>query len=187
MKILSFCGKRYTGKDFCADLVTQMDGSFHKVSFAELPKIEFAELVGINVEDLNTPVVKEKYRPAFINFCETKKKEDPAYWAKQLFTLLEDWGNDKYVICDLRFIEECQLIVQNKGVIYKVQANPEVRKARGWVPNPLIDNDRSETEMDLSPYTFFAISKGGGIFNNEQGTDNLIRKQIYDILNRHFV
>lgn len=184
--ILAFTGRSYVGKDFCGQLVMDMDPRFHSVSFAELPRIEFAELMGIDAEDLATPKVKEKYRVAFQDFCEGKKKEsgDKAYWAKRLFTLLEHI--DSVVITDLRFIEELTLVIQNKGVVYKVQANPEVRKARGWVPNPYVDNHISQTEMDLSPYTFWQLTKGGGLFNNELEGDSIIRGQVHKLLNSHF-
>lgn len=180
--ILAFTGKSYSGKDKCCILVHDMDAKFHIVHFADLPKQEFAEKYNIPLEDLSTPGLKEQYRPALISYTEGKKVNDKAFWAKASFH--ENKNKESVVYADLRFLEECELIVKSKGVIYKVQANPEVRKARGWIPNPEIDRHPSECELDLSPHTFWTISKGGGLFNNT--TEDKLRKEINFILNHHF-
>lgn len=95
-------------------------------------------------------------------------------------------GKEFVVIDDLRFWEELVKITQVKGVIYKVQSSPTIRKARGWVPNKQIDEDLSEAELDLAPYTFYKLTGGGGIFNNELDSDAKLRSQIYNILTKHF-
>ena len=106
------------------------------------------------------------------------------YYADLLFESLE--GKEFIVIDDLRFWEELIKVTKLKGVVYKIQATPEVRKSRGWQPNPIVDNDLSETEMDLAPHTFWELTGGGGLFNNEANTDNKFRKQIYSLLSQHF-
>ncbi len=99
--------------------------------------------------DLNTPKVKERHRQKFITYVEGKKEEKGKdYWAKKWWSLVQDM---EFVLAeDLRFLEECQIVVQNGGVIYKVHAEPEVRKQRGWIPDPAIDNHYSVNYYELS-------------------------------------
>lgn len=185
IKILAFCGRSYTGKSKSASIVLELDSRFKKISFADPGKEEYSRTNNIPLQDLSTPGVKEGHRPGVITLVEGRKLEtgDSGFWAKKLF---DTYKEGYFVIDDLRFIEELQELVLLGGVVYKLQANPEVRKARGWIPNSFVDTHYSETEMDLSPHTFYVLTSGGGIFNNETDGDAKLRGQIYKLLNLHF-
>lgn len=183
LSLLAFCGRRMAGKSFASSILNEFDSRFTLMSFADIPKDEYAELEGIPREDLNTPGIKERHRKGFIAYVEGRKKKDKGYWAKKLVKNIQ---SDHVVIDDLRFLEELEQVVKLNGLVYKVHANPEVRKARGWVHDARVDEHYSETEMDLSPYTFYTLTGGGIIYNNEINTDHKLRGQIYKLLNTHF-
>jgi phosphomevalonate kinase len=184
MNILAFAGRRYTGKTKASSIVLELAPAFRRVSFSDAPREEFCKYHKLDIAELLTPGVKERYRVAFIEFAEGRKEKDKYHWANLLFEKV--LSTDNIVIDDLRFIEELHTIIKNKGIVYKMQAELEIRKQRGWIPNPYIDNDITETEMDLSPYTFWELTKGGGIFNNEIGADTKLRGQLLSIMAIHF-
>lgn len=183
MPILSLSGPRFSGKSFCSQIVTQLDPRFTTMSFASIPKKQYAEENGIEIDELNSPVLKERHRRSFIKFVEAKKEGNKGYWAERL---VENITSEFVVIDDLRFIEELREVVKLKGLAYTVHANPEVRKARGWIFDAKVDEHYSETEMCLSPYTFFCLTGGGVIYNNEIATEHKLRAQIYKLLATHF-
>jgi hypothetical protein len=96
--------------------------------------------------------------------------KDRYYFADLLFSYLDE--EDNWVIDDLRTIEELELGLKAGATPYRVYADNSVRKTRGWVYNPSVDNDYLETEMDLSSETFRSLG-GDWIWNNTNDRDDL--------------
>ena len=182
--VLAFAGKRLSGKSLAASIVLELDSRFILKSFAEPAKQAYCKMLGLKRELYDTLKVKESHRADFIEFVEKEKKTDPAIWAKTLFQNVKE--DDYIVIDDLRFIEELQMIMKFKGIVYKIMADPRVRAARGWKPDPAIDEHYSELEMDLSSDTFHKLTRGGGIYNNDASGEAKLRGQVYQILMDHF-
>lgn len=164
--IIAFIGKRYSGKSLASEIVCSVDSRFSRKSFADVLRQEFSELNGVPIELLTSIDSKEEYRPGVIKYSYTRKAEDPAYFAKKLFENLAD--NCYVVIDDLRFLEELKICVENQAAIYLIYADNPRRRSRGWVFNPEIDEERSETDLDLSAYILKELTngRGGWIFNN---------------------
>lgn len=186
MKILGLCGRRKSGKTRVADIVVKMtSGSpypFKKISFADPLRIMFAEDRGIDPEDLKNNYTKEFHRKDIIEYSQRVKESDPLFFVTALFDFVDQHEN--IVIDDIRFIEEFAETKIRGGIIYRVDSSKELRKARGWEYNIDVDESLSETELgDLSAYTMSAF---GGIINNN-GTDEQLRKDIREILIKHFL
>lgn len=182
--ILAFVGRSYSGKSLASSLVCKIDPRFVKRSFAGVLRNEFSLLKEVPIERLISVHYKEEYRHQLIQYAEEKKQIDRAYFAKRLFEQIPE--NEFTVIDDLRFIEELQLCLSRRAVIFKVHADSRLRKQRGWYPNPVIDNDYSETEMDLSGDTLRTITSGAGgiLFNTKD--EEYLKIQIEEVLNRFF-
>jgi len=180
VNILAFTGRSYAGKTRCSSLVVEIDPRFVRMSFSEPAKQEYCEALRLSREDFDYPNNYNKYKSTFLSYIEARKEED----AISLFKELAQY--DYVVLDDLKFIEELKLVVENKGVIYKVAANPEVRRERGWKPNEDIDSHISETELDISAYSINCLGGGGVIYNNEYDSDVKLRGEVYQILSRHF-
>ncbi len=180
--ILSFVGRSYCGKSFISRIVTELDSRFIHCSFSEPAKRIFCDKLGISREEFDISDVKDLHWIEFLNYKEELSNGNRYYWVDALF---EEIGKDDYVVIDdVSSIEELQKIVENKGLVYKVVSNPEIRKQRGWVPIEEIDNHLSEMELDLSGDVFYTLTGGGIIYNNEG--EAKLRGQIYNLLMSHF-
>jgi len=188
-KILALVGRRYSGKSTLADMLLAFDPRFVKRSFATVLKSEFAASSGVDLKKLNTPGVKDMYRPALFEYEKKAKANNPFYFAEKLFA--QRSADEFTVIDDLRFIEELQLCIQKGAVIYKVHAEAHQRRQRGWVKGE-IDEHYSETELDLPGYLFWQVSghRGGTIFNTRSDKDdpdrNYLRGQVIQVMKQHF-
>lgn len=167
MKILAFTGPRRSGKTFAAQAFTDLNPEFKIKSFAGPLKDMFAKEWGIKRGDLDDVLTKEMYREEMQIYSERYKKDNPYYFVSALFN---DVGpDDSIVIDDLRFLDtEANYVIKLGGKIYRVYAELHIRKARGWVYDPVIDNHESETSMsDLTQETLHKLG-GGWIFNNNR-------------------
>lgn len=179
MKIVAFSGRRYCGKSTCSSIVSDLCDDFREVAFADALRQDYCKLNKLELSDLYKD--KERYRKGLIKLSEVRKKKDPAYFAKRLFEGLSD--SDCIVISDLRFIEELKEIVDRGGLVLNVQSSYGERSKRGWVYDSLIDNDYSETELDLSRQTYHCLG-GDVILNNSSDQD--LRKEIFRQLKNNF-
>ena len=104
---------------------------------------------------------------------------------ESLFFLSELEPFKCYVISDVRFLCELQTITVLGGVVYKVHTDNAIRAQRGWVYDPVIDEDASELELgSLSGDTFYKCCRGGLIFNTKD--EHYIGRQLQEILSVHF-
>ena len=165
-KILALCGRRFSGKSYLADMAMRKEKRFVRRAFADNLKKRFAEAYDIPLQYLHTTGVKDKYREPMFMYANSCKREDPCCFARPVIKASEK--DELTIIDDLRFIEELQLIIESGGVVVKVVSEPIDRKSRGWIYSYEIDEDYSETEMDLSIETFLAITSGRAeqVFNN---------------------
>lgn len=182
--ILGLAGKRRSGKNYCASLLTTLDDRFRELSFAESLKEIYAEEHGIEIEELNNPKFKEKHRRGLQTYSTQMKKNHGEFVFVNKFLNKVEPGKF-YVVTDVRFLCELQTIVLLGGTVYKVHADNQVRAQRGWVFDPVIDTDSSETELgDLSSDTFYGCCKGGILYNNKGDVEVLT--QLSEIISIHF-
>jgi phosphomevalonate kinase len=163
-------GRRKSGKTAFAECIVELPMRFKPVSFADALRADFSEVSKVPIADLLDVDKKEKHRLDMINHAEKVRAKDRYYFADLLFSYLDE--EDNWVIDDLRTIEELELGLKAGATPYRVYADNSVRKTRGWVYNPSVDNDYLETEMDLSSETFRSLG-GDWIWNNTNDRDDL--------------
>ncbi len=84
-----------------------------------------------------------------IKWSEDIRSKDPAY-----FCSLATKNADKlvWIISDCRRLTDMEYFTSNyKCIAIRVQANDDVRKKRGWIYTPGIDDAPSECGLDMYP------------------------------------
>lgn len=105
-KIVFLLGEAGSGKDTIGKEFVKR--GYTRVSFADVMKQEYADLMEINVSELHIQgPKKELHRPGLIEFAENKKKEDPLIWLKKAFAPYQDTSENfkedlKLVVTDFR-------------------------------------------------------------------------------------
>lgn len=169
MPILAFSGSRKSGKTLASGLVTKLDARFHKRSFADPVREMFSKETGIGLKTLTDNSAKEEYRERLIAFAEGLRAKDELIFIKALFDSITP---DEYIVIDdLRLLRELEHLVKNKAIIFRVEADKHVRRKRGWVYFPAIDEHITETDLDLCQETY--VKLGGGIVRNNGTIEEL--------------
>jgi hypothetical protein len=95
-------------------------------------------------------------------------------WARALFARIrrieESWGFDKFVITDVRFINEIRFIRDHGGLVYRVDA------PQRHVANNMTSEQRaheSETNIDMCPLSLF-----NGVIYNDPGYADTLQWQV---------
>lgn len=163
--IIMLSGKRKAGKTTFADMTLGMLGitNFQRVAFADMFKEMYASAREIPLLDLHDPDKKEKHRYPFTVFINQIRAEAPYIVASKLFNALDEDTN--YFIDDLRTIEELEMGMKLGAIPYRIECDPLTKKGRGFIFDPLIDNDPLETQLDFSAETWTMLG-GGVIYNN---------------------
>lgn len=183
-KILGLIGRRRSGKDYTAKVLTSLDLRFQSMSLASPLKEELAKELNIGIEKLDHPVDKERYRRSMQVFSLKKKAEGSDFYFINL--LLQNAPKDRLlVIPDVRFISELQAIVMSGGTVYKVHAEQHMRSNRGWRYDPTVDEDPSESELGDVPGDTLRECCDGGTIYNTRGEDYLA-EQLAKIVKKHF-
>lgn len=169
MRILALPGKRRAGKTTAAHIVKGIaDESFgikvRILSFGFPLKQMYSRQYGTSIFDLDAAETKEQFRKSLIDYANALKKENPYLFVDMLAAHANP--GDNIVIDDVRNIEELQWCIENGGKPYRVEADKQLRIARGAIYDPLIDDALGETELDFSSETW-RILGGGVIYNNK--------------------
>ena len=109
--IIFLQGLSGSGKDTVGEVFIK--NGYTRIAFADIAKIEFAKVAGIDLALLHDRDTKEQYRPALINFAEERKKTQPTYWVDKAFEPYRDskgkWkDNLKLIVTDFRRTEEVE-------------------------------------------------------------------------------
>lgn len=125
-----------------------------RLAFADEVKREMN--IDINIERKE----KEKIRDEIINFAQSKKKEDPFYWARKVSLQISE-GED-VVITDWRFPEELEFLKrEKKDKILTYRINP------GWK-----FSDFSESRLDDFEFDYLVSWKVGGVEEVEEKVED---------------
>jgi phosphomevalonate kinase len=156
-------GRRYSGKDTFADLLTkalQERGiAVERTAFAAALKRAYAAAnPGVDVQRLFTDsAYKEMHRPGLIAYGGAERSRDPDVWVKQALYTDEVRHADVTVVSDWRMANEKACVVrefadndETRVFCVRVFAPDPERTARGWIYNAAIDNDDTETQVELS-------------------------------------
>lgn len=149
--VILVAGRRYSGKDTAADIIAAMLGA-RRTAFAAELKREYSIRNGADVTRLNTDAAyKEQHRQALIDMATAARAVDPTIWAR---LAMERNAAPVLVISDYRFQNEREFFAAAGFTVLtiRIDADPDVRRARGWIPSS-IDSDPSETGEGLAPWT----------------------------------
>jgi phosphomevalonate kinase len=182
--VLAFTGPRRSGKSLCASIVKDLKPNFIEKSFADYLREEFSFRNSIPIEALTSPSKKEEYRESIKDLSwELKRKFGNFFFAEKLFNNITK--NNFYVIPDLRFIEELQLLCEFGGVAYRVYCPDDKRAKQGYKFTPGIDDEMAETDIALcSGYTLYECTGGGVIYNTKD--EDYLRQQLSKVVHRQF-
>lgn len=118
---LGLCGYAQVGKDTAAAHLP----TYRRYAFADALKRDASKmLVAVGVDaDWSDPIFKERWRPLLVALGAGMRATDPNYWIKRLIYQLAVDGvgpRDDIVISDVRYANEIQWILGQKGVVVKV-------------------------------------------------------------------
>jgi hypothetical protein len=153
MILIGVCGKKYSGKDTMADYLVSRYG-FQKRSFAGPLKDACRHLFHFSEAQCHDPRQKEVVdtrwnispRQAFqmVGTDWVRHQFHRNFWVERMRHELMGFGpNDRVVLCDVRFENEKDLVLELGGFMWGIQ-RPSFRRRR--------DEHESETSMD----SFFA-------------------------------
>lgn len=151
-------GKRCAGKDtIAARLRYYVENRFNDdrsvvvvwTSFAEAVKREAADKHQLDFDRLkNDPAYEREHHQMLTDLDKQRRQEDKNYWVDKVFAA--HGGARIVIIIDWRFYAEKDRLRDfgARVICVHVRADEETRRRRGWIPNPVIDNDETETALD---------------------------------------
>lgn len=175
-ELIGLSGKSGTGKDYIAQDILRPLG-FHQFSFAWHPKVFMvAKKVATYDEVFHTkpPWVRDLMQKGFTEGGRDVYGED--IWADTMFTwfevLSEYWGLTKFMIPDVRFINEAKAIHRVGGKVLRVHAPWRANH------NKLSPEQRLHLgEVELDDYPEF-----DGLVYNDPEVSHTVKQQIYHLL-----
>lgn len=163
MLFILVSGRRYAGKDTLADCLARAFREHHphltvlRTAFAAALKRDYATCFtadGVSLERLLTDAAyKELHRGALIRWGTEARAREPAVWARHVYEHAVS-ANPRpavVIVSDWRFHNEARFLAAKDGVevlCFRVCANDQVRRERGWQYDAAVDLDASETELD---------------------------------------
>lgn len=176
--VLILSGKRKSGKDFVAESIVNRFGKQHAVilRLSGPLKYQYAKERGLDYDRLlEASNYKEIYREDMIVWGEQTRNRDPGFFCRhaieQASTDLRHFqdGTHGYrilwVISDARRPTDLAFFKTEYGLdrvrTVKIYASEQVRKNRGWVFTPGVDDVESECALDKCDQWDFLIENEG--------------------------
>lgn len=137
-KIIIFSGKQYSGKDTAAKILMEEMPSFKRCAMGDIIKIEYGKIHNLTYEEIEKN--KAQYRQGLIELGNWGRAQSPDFWLEKI---ISQEGN--IVVTDVRIKHEYEVFKQAGAIAIRVEANREIREARG---GKLVGED-DITEVDL--------------------------------------
>ena len=137
-KIIIFSGKQYSGKDTAAKILMEEMPSFKRCAMGDIIKIEYGKIHNLTYEEIEKN--KAQYRQGLIDLGNWGRAQSPDFWLEKI---ISQEGN--IVVTDVRIKHEYEVFKQAGAISIRVEANREIREARG---GKLVGED-DITEVDL--------------------------------------
>lgn len=179
IKLIGLVGHKQSGKDTVWSIVSKLDASYltrckcFRYAFADALKMEVAEILGVNADNLNAkknhPLVRHIYQWYGSDY---KRAEDKNYWIKHLDFQITQFKQAavpciNVFVTDVRFLNEAEYIKQSGGILWRIRRRvaDEV-----WDPHP------SEVEVDKIECDNF--------IHNDMSVLRL-EKEVIDVMKQH--
>lgn len=137
-RIIIFSGKQYSGKDTAAKILMEEMPSFKRCAMGDIIKIEYGKIHNLTYEEIEKN--KAQYRQGLIDLGNWGRAQSPDFWLEKI---ISQEGN--IVVTDVRIKHEYEVFKQAGAISIRVEANREIREARG---GKLVGED-DITEVDL--------------------------------------
>ncbi|XP_020289757.1 probable phosphomevalonate kinase [Pseudomyrmex gracilis] len=181
-RVLLFSGKRKSGKDYITDILYKRLGP-QKSAILRLSgpiKTHWAKYLNLDIDQLlGHGEYKEKYRLEMVKWGEDMRKKDYGYFCRAAIDMYNAREKAVWIVSDARRKTDIKWFKENFGDACKtirIVCPDEIRKKRGWVYIPGIDD--SETECDLDDVTVWDI-----LINNDDNNDiEVIFQQLLDLI-----
>lgn len=169
-RIVGLSGKKRSGKDAAAQHLVDRYG-YTKLSFADPLKRGCMEFFGFS-EDQVYGDLKEVVDPfwnatprAILQFVGTdlmREQVQETIWVKRFLREVNAHPERRYVVPDLRFPNECEVISDVGGAVGRIDCNRAIREERNGRPfTPEQENHASETALDDYDEFDFRIPNAG--------------------------
>ena len=138
-RIITFSWKQYSGKDTAAIILMELMPEFKRCAMGDIIKIEYGKLNNLTYDEIESN--KAQYRQGLIDLGNWGREQSPDYWLEKIIQ-----QNGNIVVTDVRIKHEYQVFKQAGAISIRVEADREVREARG---GKLIgENDVTEVDLD---------------------------------------
>lgn len=153
--VVMLCGKRYSGKTHLAQrLSSSVPEPIQVVNLSSALKRAYWQMVGeeVNMDLPEDRALKERHRARMIAFGQAERDKDPYVWCRRVWGTLAA-APTRILVTDARrstdvtFFQKC-----TNCTLVRVRADDDERCARGWVYDPRVDDDESETGLDDATY-----------------------------------
>ncbi|XP_067666805.1 phosphomevalonate kinase-like [Haliotis asinina] len=177
--ILVFSGKRKSGKDYVTEKLLQRIGN-EKCCIMRLSaplKGQYAKEHQLDITRLlDASEYKERYRVDMIRWGEEKRNADPGYFCR---IVTSGEGSDKkvWIISDARRSTDIAFFKQNYPSVtwtVRVEADEDVRKARGYVFQSGVDDAESECGLDSVTDWDYIFQNNNNINQFETSLDTIV-------------
>ncbi|GAB6019415.1 hypothetical protein CHUAL_000996 [Chamberlinius hualienensis] len=150
--ILILSGKRKSGKDYIAELLSQRLGQENCIiiRLSGPLKYQYAKENNLNYEKLlDASEYKEQYREDMIAWGEAKRNAVPGYFCE--LAVKEAMTKSIWIVSDARRPSDIQYFKDrytHRVKTIRVKATEEVRQKRGWYLTKGVDDVDSECALD---------------------------------------
>jgi hypothetical protein len=181
MRLIGLSGLAGSGKDFIATNYFA-DYGYLNVSLAWHLKLEAVRDGDCTFEEAFTNPKPSHVRDVLQQRGTERGREvyGENVWIDVTFNWIkifsDNWGFDRFVIPDVRFVNEAQAILDAGGSVYRVISDRE--SVSGW--DAELQQHKSETEL-WDDHNIFT----GKIYNNRHDTHEIVAKQVIHCVNNN--
>lgn len=163
IKVVGFTGMAYSGKDTAAR--RWIENGFRKLALADPLKKDLVEAGVINTDDLVAKGPKARAAMQWYG-TEIRRSQDPTYWlyrwTYEALTISSSEGVSKFVITDVRFLNEAEFVVDHLGgSLYLIDPHPRVKPTKSLYQHAS-EKDFGVIRGKYSDHPRFRILRNGG-------------------------
>jgi len=156
--VIGFSGKRFAGKDTLAKFVTEyISSEYPSHTYVVFPlasafKLEFAQQHMLDFEKLlHDREYKESHRKQMNEFFQRTFPTDPRRFCRAALAYAKQKQANVLIITDVRLksdVKNLTELAQGRLVLIRVQASDAKRNSFGWVFDAIIDEHKTEIDLD---------------------------------------
>lgn len=149
-KIIGITGNANSGKDTTADYILSLNQSFKKIAFADPLKNMVIQYLFLTKDDVFTTQGKNRFNEYWgmtnrqilqkVGTDAMRKGFCYDIWVKITQKILLNNKNQNFIISDVRFLNEAEMIKRNGGIIVRIKRNYHIVQCNHQSENPIDSN-----------------------------------------------